>query len=255
MYTYFTSVKKTLIFDFSKFLVQIMIENQTFYKNTDKHLIAVDCIIFGFDKEQLKLLLFKRKVAPFQHQWSLIGSFVKKDEDVSKAAQRVLKEGTGLENVYMKVSDCYGDTGRDTGARVISIAHYSLIRLNETNETSVNVYQAQWFNVDEIPTLILDHNQMVKDALIKLRRKAKYQPIGFELLPKKFTIPQLKALYDAIHQKTLDRRNFRKRILSMDILKKLDEKDKQSSRKGAFLYQFDKMAYEKLMEKGFHFEL
>lgn len=232
-----------------------MTGNLNFYANADKHLVAVDCIIFGFDKERLRLLLFKRKIAPFQHKWSLIGSFIHANENVSNAAQRVLKECTGLQDVFMEVSGCYGDTNRDSGARVISIAHYSLIRLNQTNESTVETYHAQWFDVDEMPQLILDHNQMVADALAQLRRKAKYQPIGFELLPEKFTIPQLKTLYDAIHQKKLDRRNFRKRILSMNILKKLDEKDKRSSRKGAFLYQFDEAAYKHLVEKGVHFEL
>lgn len=229
--------------------------NARFYKKTSKLLVAVDCIIFGFDSKQLKLLLFKRKIAPFKDQWSLVGSFVKPDEDVTHAAARVLKESTGLENVFMENLGCYGGVDRDPGARVISIVYYSLIRLDESKEEDVTKYKAKWFNVDEIPDLILDHNQMVSNALTKLRKKTRYQPICFELLPKKFTIPQLKIFYDAIHQTTLDKRNFRKRILAMNILKKLDKKDKSTSRRGAYLYQFDKKKYEKMVAKGFNFVL
>ena len=230
-------------------------KNTPFYSNAEKLLVAVDCIIFGFDTQRLKLLLFKRKIAPFKDEWSLIGSFVKADENVMDAAARVLKESTGLEDVFMEELGCYGAVERDPAARVISIAHYSLIRLNESNEALDEAHHAQWFDLDMIPDLILDHNEMVADALQKLRKKARYQPIGFELLPKKFTIPQLKTFYDSIYQKSLDRRNFRKRILAMGILKKLDEKDKSTSKKGAFLYQFDKKAYERLVAKGFNFEL
>lgn len=226
-----------------------------FYKNAEKLLVAVDCIIFGFDNQQLKLLLFKRKIEPFKEEWSLIGSFIKSNESVPEAANRVLLESTGLRNVFLEELACYSDADRDSGARVISIAHYALIRLEESQEQLTETYQAHWIDVESIPNLILDHNTMVLDALDKLRKKARYQPIGFELLPEKFTIPQLKVFYDAIYQKKLDRRNFRKRILSMNILEKLDEKDKSSSKKGAFLYRFDKKKYEVLTAKGFNFEL
>lgn len=226
-----------------------------FYPDAEKLLLAVDCIIFGFDKERLKLLLFKRKIEPFKDAWSLIGSFVKEEEGVSKAAARVLFESTGLQDVFLEELGCYGAPDRDPGARVISIAHYALIRLDEQEEQLAASHQARWFDVDAIPPLILDHNQMVSHALDKLRRKARYQPIGFELLPEKFTIPQLKTFYDAIYQKELDRRNFRKRILSMGILRKLEEKDKSTSRKGAFLYRFDKEKYEELTAAGFNFEV
>lgn len=225
----------------------------TFYKNAEQLMVAVDCIIFGFDKEQLKLLLFKRKINPFKNKWSLIGSFVKRKENVAKASNRVLEEYTGLTDVFLEELGCYGEYDRDPAARVISIAHFALIRLDEQKLKLAESYEAHWFDVDEIPKLILDHNKMVTHALEKLRRKARYQPIGFELLPTKFTIPQLNSFYNSIYQKKLDRRNFRKRILAMDILKKLDEKDKSTSRKGAFLYQFDKKKYKKLVNEGFNF--
>lgn len=226
-----------------------------YYAGAEKILVAVDCIIFGFDNNTLKLLLFKRKVAPFAGEWSLIGSFVKSGESVPEAAKRVLEESTGLRNVYMEELGSYSDVERDPGSRVISIAYYALIRLNEHEEQLVTTHQARWFPYDDLPDLILDHREMTQHALAKVRRKAQYQPIGFELLPEKFTLPQLQILYQAIYQKELDRRNFRKKILSMKILEKLDEKDKSTSRKGAFLYRFDEEKYRQLVDKGMHFEL
>jgi 8-oxo-dGTP diphosphatase len=226
---------------------------KAFYTQADRLLLAVDCIIFGFAEERLKLLLFKRKVAPFKNKWSLIGSFVNAGESVSVAAKRVLQESTGLTNVFMEELGCFGAHDRDPGDRVVSMAHYALIRLEEREEQLVESYQAHWFDVDDIPELILDHKQMVKAALEKLKRKARYQPIGFELLPQKFTIPQLKNLYDAIYEKKLDRRNFRKKILASGVLKKLEEKDKSTSKKGAFLYCFDKDKYETLEVKSLSF--
>ena len=226
-----------------------------YYENQARLLVAVDCVILGFNNGSLKLLLFRRKVEPFRNEWSLIGSFVRPDEGVDHAASRILEEYTGLKNVFLEELGCYGHPERDPGGRVISIAHYALIRAIEQDKDLAEKYQAHWFDFDQLPALILDHRKMVDNALEKLRRKARYHPIGFELLPEKFTIPRLKILYDAIYQKELDRRNFRKKILSMNILEKLDEKDKTSSRKGAFLYRFDKAKYEELSGKGFDFEL
>lgn len=224
-----------------------------YYTDADSILLAVDCIIFGFDRDSLKLLLFQRKVTPFQGEWSLIGSFVKKEESVLTAAERVLKTHTGLANVFMEELGSYGAVERDPGARVISIAHYALMRLAEENKAIDQAYKAQWFDFDQLPDLILDHHQMVQDALEKLRRKTRYRPIGFELLPEKFTIPQLRLLYEVIYQRSLDRRNFRKKILSMKILEKLEEKDKTNSRKGAFLYRFNPEKYQEMVERGVDF--
>ena len=224
-----------------------------YYGDADRLLLAVDCIIFGFDKDCLKLLLFQRKVAPFKNEWSLIGSFVQQNESVTKAAQRVLEKHTGLTNVFMEELGTYGEIGRDPGARVISIAHFALMRLDEEEEQIAEEYKAHWFKYDELPDLVLDHLQMVHDALEKLRRKARYRPIGFELLPEKFTIPQLLVLYEVIYGRKLDRRNFRKKILSMNVLEKLDKKDKTTSRKGAFLYRFIPAKYKEMTEKGVDF--
>lgn len=227
--------------------------SKPFYTDADRLLLAVDCIIFGFDRDGLKLLLFQRKVAPFKQQWSLIGSFVKIKESVMKAAERVLQIHTGLTNVFMEELGSYSGVDRDPGDRVISIAHYALMQLQEEDKQIAEEYKAQWFELDKLPVLILDHQKMVEDALEKLRRKARYRPIGFELLPEKFTIPQLRVLYEVIYQRELDRRNFRKKILSMNVLEKLEEKDKTSSRKGAFLYRFIPARYEEMVEKGVDF--
>ncbi len=217
--------------------------------------VATDCIIFGFDEGKLKLLIFKRRVEPRSGEWSLIGSFVKLDEDVSEAAKRVLAEITGLENVFMEQLRTYGAANRDPGFRCISIAQYALMRIDDSDKHLVEKHGAHWYDIDQKPSLVLDHDQMVKDALESLKRKARYQPIGFELLPEKFTIPQLQKLYEAIYQKELDARNFRKKVLSHNVLIKLDEKDKSSSRRGAFFYKFDHKTYQKLINAGYNFEI
>jgi ADP-ribose pyrophosphatase YjhB (NUDIX family) len=216
---------------------------------------AADCIIFGFDSGKLKLLVFKRRVEPLKGEWSLIGSFVRLEEDVAEAAKRVLKEITGLENVFMEQLKTYGKADRDPGFRCLSIAQYALIRINEYDEELVEKHGAHWYDIGAVPDLVLDHNKMVQDALERLKQKARYQPIGFELLPEKFTIPQLQQLYEVIYQKELDSRNFRKKLLSLKVLIKLDEKDKTSSRRGAFLYKFDYENYHKLVKSGYNFEI
>lgn len=232
-----------------------MISPTDYYYQNDKMYVATDCIIFGFDKGKLKLLIFKRRIEPRSGEWSLIGSFVKLNEDVSHAAQRVLKEFTGLENVFMEQLHTYGTADRDPGYRCISIAQYALMRIDDSDKHLVEKHGAHWYDIDQKPTLVLDHDQMVADAMESLKRKARYQPIGFELLPEKFTIPQLQQLYEAIYQKELDARNFRKKVLSHNVLIKLDEKDKSSSRRGAFLYRFDHKTYKKLIKAGYNFEI
>ena len=230
-------------------------ENKDFYAPQDKMYVATDCIIFGFEDGKLKLLVFKRRVEPLMGEWSLIGSFVKLNEDVDQAAQRVLEEITGLKNIFMEQLKSYGAADRDPGYRCVSIGQYALIRINDYDKELVEKHGAHWYDIDDLPDLVLDHNQMVIDALEKLKQKARYQPLGFELLPEKFTIPQLQQLYEAIYQKELDARNFRKKALSNNVLIKLEEKDKTSSRRGAFLYKFDDKTYQKLIQSGYNFEI
>ena len=230
-------------------------ENKDFYAPQDKMYVATDCIIFGFEDGKLKLLIFKRRVEPLMGEWSLIGSFVKLHEDVEEAAQRVLEEITGLKNIFMEQLKSYGAANRDPGYRCVSIGQYALIRINDYDKELVEKHGAHWYDIDDLPDLVLDHNQMVLDALEKLKQKARYQPLGFELLPEKFTIPQLQQLYEAIYQKELDARNFRKKALSNNVLIKLEEKDKTSSRRGAFLYKFDDKTYQRLIQSGYNFEI
>lgn len=225
------------------------------YQVKEKMYVATDCIIFGFHEGKLKLLVFKRRVAPLQGEWSLIGSFVQLDEDLEVAGQRVLNEITGLENVFMQQLRTYGKKDRDPGYRCISVAQYALIRIDEYDEKLVEEHGAHWYEIENLPSLILDHNYMVQDALLQLKQNARYKPIGFELLPEKFTIPQLQSLYEAIYQRELDARNFRKKVLSLNVLEKLEEKDKSTSKRGAFLYKFNYENYQKLLKSGYNFEI
>ncbi len=227
----------------------------TYYKEHTRFLVAVDCIIFGFDYNQLKLLLIKRNFSPQKGKWSLVGGFLKAGESLDQAALRILHHLTDLSDIYLEQLYTYGDINRDPGERVLSTAYYALINAENYHLPINRELSARWFPIDKIPRLIFDHNIMVEKAMRRLRRKSLSQPIGFELLPEKFTIPQLQKLYEAIHQRELDKRNFRKKILSMGLLKKLDEKQKAGSKKGAFFYMFDKEKYDDLVSRGFHFEI
>lgn len=226
-----------------------------YYPLEDRQLLAVDCVIFGFDNYELKLLLIKRNMEPGKGMWSLMGGFPKHNEGLYESAERVLKQLTGLQNVYLEQLFAYGQVDRDPGERVVSIAYYSLIKIEDYDKDLVNENDAQWRPVSDIPELVFDHSEMVDKALKRLRRRARIKPIGFELLPEKFTMPQLQGLYEAIYQKELDKRNFCKKILSMDLLDKLEEKDKSSSKKGAFLYRFNTEKYQELLSKGFYFSV
>lgn len=230
-------------------------KQKDWYAYQEKIHLAVDCIIFGFTEGKLKLLVFKRKVEPLSGHWSLIGAIVKNDERVDDAAKRVLYELTGLENIFLKESKCYSAVDRDPGDRCVSISHYALIRLEKETEQLIEDHGAHWFEFNELPSLVLDHDLMVADALKELKKEARRRPIGFELLPKKFTIPQLQALYEAIYGTSLDARNFRKKVLKVGVLQKLSDKDFSTSKKGAYLYRFDKKKYYELIASGYDFVL
>ncbi|TNF72643.1 MAG: NUDIX domain-containing protein [Bacteroidetes bacterium] len=217
--------------------------------------VAVDSIIFGFDQGELKLLIHKRQFEPARGEWSLFGGFVQQDESLDEAASRILSEHTGLRDIYMEELHSYGEVDRDPAGRVISVAYFALIPAGEFTEAGKSKSGATWVSMEELPSLIMDHNQMVEKALRRLKRRAATQPIGFELLPGEFTMPQLQALYEAIYQSKLDKRNFRKKILAMEVLIKLDTKDKSSSKKGAYLYRFDQKKYKKLVEGGYNFTI
>ncbi|KDN55726.1 NUDIX hydrolase [Flavobacterium seoulense] len=214
------------------------------YSAEDKVLLSVDCIIFGFDKEGLKILLIKRDFAPEKGKWSLMGGFLKKSESLNGAAIRVLNRYTGLQDIYMEQLYAYSEVDRDPVDRTISVAFYALINIENHDTDLIKDHEAEWFSISKMPNLIFDHNEMVNHAVRRLRYRTSTKPVGFELLPEKFTMRQLLELYEAILDKELDKRNFISKINSLDILVKLNEKDMLSSRKGSYLYMFDKEKYE-----------
>ncbi len=201
-------------------------------------LITVDCIVFGYEDDLLKILLFKRWIEPSKDQLSLLGGWVNKNESVDDASRRVLQTITGLENIYMEMVDVFSEVHRDPGGRVISIAYYALMPITEENKKVVESHSAEWYPVHEMPELIFDHNQMLEQALSKLRSNATTSLIGKQLLPKRFTLLQLRKLYNAIFQVEFDPGNFRKKVLSLKVLEQLDIKDTSESKKGAYFYRF-----------------
>ena len=225
-----------------------------FYKNRDKFYVAVDCIIMGFRDNELNILIAKRPFEPMKGGWSLMGGFANEFESINDAAKRVVHEFTGIEDIYMEQVGAFGDINRDL-VRVISIAYYALVDIEKFDTSLAEKYDARWVKLSRLPELIFDHSLMVKDTLNLLQRRAAVKPIGFNLLQEQFTLPTLQSLYESIYQEVIDKRNFRKKILAMDILEKLDEKDKISSRKGAFYYRFIKEKYDQLLQQGLHFSI
>jgi 8-oxo-dGTP diphosphatase len=210
-----------------------------------KHvLLAVDCIIFGFDGFNIKLLLIKRGFRPEKNKWSLMGGFIEQGESPEEAANRVLKKLTGLEGVYMEQLHTFGDPSRDPVERTVSVAYSALIDIHEYETQISSDYHAEWFLLTEKPKLIFDHDEMVELAKKQLRYKAAFHPVLFELLPDKFTIPQLQSLYEGVYDTLFDNRNFSRKILSTGLLVKQKQKDKLNSKKGAFYYKLDKKKYK-----------
>ncbi|MBP1662977.1 MAG: hydrolase [Bacteroidetes bacterium] len=224
-----------------------------YYKSHNLFLVAVDCIIFGFHNNEIKLLVHHRAMEPEQGGLSLMGGFVQKDESVDQAASNILSNLTGLENIFMEQVKVYGELHRDPGERVISCAYYALIDINAYDESLLKNHHAFWLSLDLASDLIFDHSQMVKDALAILRRKAVLEPIGFNLLSEKFTLTQLQSLYEAIYGKSLDKRNFRKKMQSLNFIEKLDEIDKSCSKKGAYYYKFKDDSNSSSEHAGYEF--
>lgn len=215
-----------------------MSPNSNYYSLQDSFLVAVDCIILGFMDSEIKLLVHKRAMEPAFGGLSLMGGFVRKNESLEDAAIRVLTNLTGLQNIFMEQVGMYGDINRDPGERVISCAYYALIDATVQDNHLLDQHNAFWIKTSEADKLIFDHPKMVLDAIKILRRKAAIQPIGLNLLPEKFTLTSLQLLYEAIYSTPLDKRNFRKKMLSLGFLDKLNEIDKSGSKKGAFFYRF-----------------
>lgn len=219
--------------------------------------LAVDCVVFGLDEQHsLKVLLIQRKIAPFEGEWAFPGGFVRVDESLEEAARRELKEETGLEEVFLEQLYTFGAVERDPRDRVITVAYYALVNLRDyTVQAATDASQAAWFKVDEVPAIAFDHPQILATALTRLRGKVRYEPIGFELLPEKFTFFQLQKLYETVLGIELDKRNFRKKFLKMDLLQELDEVQSNAPHRAAKLYAFEREKYEQLKQKGFNFEI
>jgi ADP-ribose pyrophosphatase YjhB (NUDIX family) len=215
-----------------------------FYSGVHKAFVSVDCIIFGFEDNKLKLLLGKRQMDPGRGEWALYGGFVGTDESVDEAAHRVLCELTGLKNLYMKQVHTFGAVDRDPGERVISVAYCALINVKDYDESLLQEHGVQWVELNKIPPLYSDHNEMVNRAISMLRRRISTEPLSFNLLPDLFTLTQLQHVYEAVLGGEIDKRNFRKRIKSIDFIEKTELIDKLTSKRGAALYRFNKRMYE-----------
>ena len=218
--------------------------------------LTVDCVVFGLADESLQVLMIKRDLEPFAGRWALPGGFVEMEETLESAARRELREETGLDTTYLEQLYTYGDLNRDPRERVVSVAYFALVKMGvHSVQAASDARSVDWFPVDDVPSLAFDHEGILSDALQRLRSKVRYQPIGFELLPRKFTLRQLQRLYETILDRPLDKRNFRKKILAMDLLEELDEQETDVAHRAARLFRFDKRRYRRLIRQGFSFEL
>jgi len=218
--------------------------------------LAVDCVVFGLDDEDLKVLLIRRGIEPFQGRWALPGGFVHVDETIDEAARRELQEEAGIERVYLEQLYTFGELERDPRERVVSVAYYALALLSEhAVKADTDAREVAWFAVDDLPRLAFDHDVIVDKAIERLRGKVRYKPIGFELLPRKFTLTQLQRVYEKILDQELDKRNFRKKVLATGLLIELDEVEQDVAHRAARLYTFDEKRYRKLEKEGFLFEI
>ena len=217
----------------------------SFYESYPRFHVAIDCVVFGFKDGELKILIQQRDFEPFQGAWSLMGGFVREDEDIDAAARRICHELTGLKDVYMRQVGTYGKVDRDPGARVISIAYCVLIDIDRYNEQLNMMNNSYWENISTLPDMYFDHKDMIRDALKLLQRKVSREPVGFNLLPPLFTLTQLQTLHEAILSEKMDKRNFRKRVGEMNFIEKTQMMDKTSSRRGAYLYRFNSSEYSR----------
>ena len=218
--------------------------------------LTVDCIIFGFEDNTLKVLLVERGSEPFAGQWAFPGGFVEIDETVENAAKRELEEETGMQNTYMEQLFTFSKVDRDPRGRVVSVAYYALVKpaAHEVKAAS-DAKNARWFAEDELPDLAFDHADIFDLARNRLKNKVRYEPIGFELLPEKFTLTQLQTLYEVVMKKEMDKRNFRKKILKTNLILDTQERQRGVPHRAAKLYRFDRQNYLRLKESGLSFEI
>jgi len=218
--------------------------------------LTVDIVVFALDEEDLQVMLIERDLKPFEGQWALPGGFVRVDENLEEAARRELEEETGLQDIYLEQLYTFGDIKRDPRERVVTVTYYALVNLEGHNvQASSDARNAAWFSVNDLPKLAFDHEMILSAAHERLRGKVRYQPIGFELLPEKFTLRQMQHLYEVVLDRELDKRNFRKKVLGMEIVKETKEIEKNVAHRAARLYRFDKHRYDRLTKQGFNFEI
>jgi len=220
--------------------------------------LTVDCVVFGLDvkEKDLKVMLIQRDIPPFEGKWALPGGFVRLNETLEETALRELKEETGIEKVFLEQLYTFGELKRDPRERIVTVAYFALVNLNEHQiQATTDARDAAWFSVNDLPALAFDHEKIVQAALARLEGKVRYEPIGFELLPKKFTLTQLQGLYEMVLGRALDKRNFRKKILGMGLLADLNEVQQDVTHRAAKLYQFDERKYRQLKKRNFNFEI
>ena len=215
-----------------------------YYSKHSKVYVAVDCIIFGFDEGHLRVLIGKRQMDPGRGEWSLYGGFVGINESVDDAASRTLFELTGIRNLYMRQVGAFGSVDRDPGERVISIAYYALINVKDYDDKLRMEHGVEWVNITQLPAMYSDHREMIRKARRLMQQKIRTEPISFRLLPSLFTLTQLQRLYEAVNGEPVDKRNFRKRIKDMEFIEKTELIDKTGSKRGAYLYRFNRNAYD-----------
>ena len=215
--------------------------------------VTTDCVIFGYDGKELKVLLIERGIEPFKGCWAFPGGFLNMDEDALAGARRELKEETGLENAFIEQFHTFSEPGRDPRGRVITIAHYALVKIQEV-EGGDDAAQARWFSIGEVPPLAFDHDRILRMAMNRLKERIHFEPVGFELLPEVFTMPQLQNLYEAILEVHFDRRNFASKMLKLGILEDTGDRPAGASSRIPVSYRFNKEKYNELKAKGFRLE-
>ncbi len=218
--------------------------------------LTVDAVVFGLDAGELKILLIQRGQSPFQGQWALPGGFIQEGETLDEAVARELEEEAGLRQVFLEQLYTFGAVARDPRERVVSVAYYALVKLaDHTTRAATDAADARWFPATAPPPLAFDHADILSMALDRLRGKLRYQPLGFELLPEKFTLTQLQQLYETVLGTPLDKRNFRKKVLGFDLLIPLEETQREGPHRPAQLFRFDPARYQYLLKQGLHFGL
>jgi 8-oxo-dGTP diphosphatase len=214
--------------------------------------VTVDCVVLGLDRDDLKVLLIQRGVPPFAHAWALPGGFVGAGEDLEAAARRELREETGIVDVFLEQLYTFGRPDRDPRGRVITVAYYALAKLSDFRvQAATDAESVGWFALGALPALAFDHAEIVARAVERLRGKVRYVPIGFELLPPRFSLTQLQRLYEIVLERPLDKRNFRKKILALGLVIETDEVERGVRHRAARLYRFDQKRYERLLDQGF----